>query len=146
MVPSRLPLREAAQPRALHGGGDLAPGLCAGDKLLQVAEPRLAAFRNSNGNAIKIELSGGYHEFGEFVSGIAALPRIVTLHDIEITRGGAANRASSRGRALNPSDELTLNLTAKTYRYLEEGESDTADAGGKGGKKDSKTKPKRNTT
>src|SRR5262249_43407867 len=33
---------------------------------------------------IKIRLSGSYHQFGEFVSGIAALPRIVTLHDIDI--------------------------------------------------------------
>ena len=33
---------------------------------------------------IKIRLTGSYHQFGEFVSGIAALPRIVTLHDIEI--------------------------------------------------------------
>ena len=33
---------------------------------------------------IKIRLTGGYHEMGKFVSGIAALPRIVTLHDIEI--------------------------------------------------------------
>ena len=36
---------------------------------------------------IKIRLSGSYHEFGEFVSNIAALPRIVTLHDIEIKTG-----------------------------------------------------------
>lgn len=69
---------------------------------------------------IKITLTGGYHEFGLFVSGIAALPRIVTLHDIEITRG--ASRNQSRNRAPAPSDELTMNLTAKTYRYLEEGE------------------------
>ena len=70
---------------------------------------------------IKIQLTGGYHEFGLFVSGIAALPRIVTLHDIEITRSGRAN--SGRKGAPAPSDELTLNLTAKTYRYLDEGES-----------------------
>jgi type IV pilus assembly protein PilO len=94
---------------------------------------------------IKIQLSGGYHEFGQFVSGIAALPRIVTLHDIEITRG-SGQRAATRGRGPVPSDELTLNLTAKTYRYLEEGEADAAGADGKGGKQDPKTKPKRNTT
>lgn len=96
---------------------------------------------------IKIQLSGGYHEFGNFVSGIAALPRIVTLHDIEITRGtgGGSARSGARGRAPAPSDDLTLNLTAKTYRYLEEGESNGADEGGKKDAK-SKTKPKRNTT
>jgi type IV pilus assembly protein PilO len=93
---------------------------------------------------IKIQLSGGYHEFGQFVSGIAALPRIVTLHDIEITHGAAQQRASGRGRAPAPNDQLTLSLTAKTYRYLEEGEADTPDADGKGDKKG--TKPKRNTT
>jgi type IV pilus assembly protein PilO len=68
---------------------------------------------------IKIRLTGGYHEFGQFVSSVAALPRIVTLHDIQITQ--ETNRSSRRGAAA-PSDELTLNLTAKTYRYLEESE------------------------
>lgn len=93
---------------------------------------------------INIQLSGGYHEFGQFVSGIAALPRIVTLHDIEITHGTGQQRASARGRAPAPNDQLTLSLTAKTYRYLEEGEADALDADGKGDKKG--TKPKRNTT
>ena len=61
----------------------------------------------------RLRLIGSYHQFGEFVSGIAALPRIVTLHDIEI-------------RAVNANgkdfDNLTLDLTAKTYRYLDEEE------------------------
>jgi len=59
---------------------------------------------------IKIRLRGGYHEFGRFVSDIAALPRIVTLHDIEITEAPADSGP----------DDLMLNVTAKTYRYLEE--------------------------
>ncbi len=88
---------------------------------------------------IKIQLSGGYHEFGLFVSGIAALPRIVTLHDIEITRGNT--RGGARGRAPAPTDQLTLNLTAKTYRYLDEEETAPAAAPAKKG-----AKPKRNTT
>jgi type IV pilus assembly protein PilO len=66
----------------------------------------------------KLRLIGSYHQFGEFVSGIAALPRIVTLHDIEI-------------KAVNPNgkdhDNLTLELTAKTYRYLDEEELAAAD-------------------
>ena len=82
---------------------------------------------------IKIQLTGGYHEFGLFVSGIAALPRIVTLHDIEITRAKA--RGGARGRALAPSDELTLNLTAKTYRYMDEQEGAAAEEAAKDKKK-----------
>jgi type IV pilus assembly protein PilO len=86
---------------------------------------------------IKIQLTGGYHEFGLFVSGIAALPRIVTLHDIEITRAG---RTGGRGRAAAPSDELTLNLTAKTYRYLDEEETAPAADDGKDKKKGGRAK------
>jgi type IV pilus assembly protein PilO len=58
---------------------------------------------------IKIQLSGGYHEMANFVSGIAALPRIVTLHDINIT-----------SEQKNSFDSLSLEVTAKTYRYIEE--------------------------
>ena len=61
---------------------------------------------------IKMVLTGSYHQFGEFVSGIAALPRIVTLHDIDI------KPTESGGNY----DDLTLTLTAKTYRYLDEDE------------------------
>jgi len=60
---------------------------------------------------IKIVLSGGYHEMANFVSGIAALPRIVTLHDINIT-------PEKQGSF----DSLNLEVTAKTYRYIEEAE------------------------
>jgi type IV pilus assembly protein PilO len=66
---------------------------------------------------IKISLTGSYHQFGEFVSGIAALPRIVTLHDIEIK---SVNK--------DAYDQLTLDLTAKTYRYLDEDEVQANDA------------------
>jgi len=66
---------------------------------------------------IRIRLTGSYHQFGHFVSGIAALPRIVTLHDIEIN---SVNR--------DAYDQLSLDLTAKTYRYLDEDEIATGDA------------------
>jgi type IV pilus assembly protein PilO len=58
---------------------------------------------------IKLRYTGSYHELGSFVSGIAALPRIVTLHDIDIKPMGD-----------DAFDELTLDVTAKTYRYLDE--------------------------
>ncbi len=54
---------------------------------------------------ISIRVIGEYHEFGNFVSGVAALPRIVTLHNININRAG--------------NNLLSMDLTAKTYRYLE---------------------------
>ena len=52
----------------------------------------------------------------QFVSGIAALPRIVTLHDIEIKPDGKSGY-----------DSLTLDVTAKTYRYLDEDELSAAE-------------------
>ena len=61
---------------------------------------------------IKIRLTGSYHAFANFASSVAALPRIVTLHDIKIV-------PESRGNLANP-DELTLDVPARTYRYLEE--------------------------
>jgi type IV pilus assembly protein PilO len=61
---------------------------------------------------INLKVNGDYHEFGEFISGLAALPRIVTIHDIKIyPRGGKGNQ---RGRT------LVLEAVAKTYRYLDE--------------------------
>jgi type IV pilus assembly protein PilO len=67
---------------------------------------------------ITIRLTGAYHEMGAFASAVAALPRIVTLHDIEIKPAGG------------DSAELTLDVTAKTYRYLDEDEQ--AEGGGQG--------------
>jgi len=71
---------------------------------------------------IKMVLTGSYHQFGEFVSGIAALPRIVTLHDIEIQPAKAGG---------GDYDDLTLTLTAKTYRYLDQDEMAAAQPGKK---------------
>lgn len=70
---------------------------------------------------IKIRLTGSYHAIGNFVSGIAALPRIVTVHDIEI-----APPANS-GKGATPSDQLQLEVTAKTYRYLDDEEQAEAE-------------------
>ncbi len=78
---------------------------------------------------IKIRLTGSYHQFGSFVSGIATLPRIVTLHDISIT---------PEGKDAGP-DRLTLDVTAKTYRYLDDNELATADKGKPGAKPAAKT-------
>ena len=58
---------------------------------------------------IEIRVVGQYHEFGEFVSGVASLPRIVTIHDLEIA-------------TQQDSDDLLMISTAKTYRALDEEE------------------------
>ncbi len=70
---------------------------------------------------IKIRLTGSYHQMGQFVSGIAALPRIVTLDGITI-------KPASR----DSYDFLSFELTAKTYRYLDDAE--VAAEKGKGGR------------
>jgi type IV pilus assembly protein PilO len=57
---------------------------------------------------IKLRLSGSYHQMGEFVSNIAALYRVVTLHDMTIR--------SATGKT---DDKLVMDVTAKTYRYLD---------------------------
>ena len=58
---------------------------------------------------ISIKVTGTYHDFGSFVSDVAALPRIVTLHDITVVPG--------KGEA-----PLVMDATAKTYRYFGEDE------------------------
>jgi type IV pilus assembly protein PilO len=66
----------------------------------------------SAGLPIEMEVFGGYHNFGQFASEIAGLPRIVTVHDFEVTQEGNA---------------LKLTVQAKTYRTSSE--QDTATVG-----------------
>ncbi|HWQ94854.1 MAG TPA: type 4a pilus biogenesis protein PilO [Gammaproteobacteria bacterium] len=63
---------------------------------------------------INIRVTGNYHQFGAFVSGVAALPRIVTMHDISIHPPGAQQNQDK-------NDKLVMEIVTKTYRYLEEG-------------------------
>ncbi len=62
---------------------------------------------------IKLKVTGRYHEFAEFISGVAALPRIVTVQDIEIKPFDA-----------NGGVKLTMELTAITYQYLDESQQE----------------------
>lgn len=59
---------------------------------------------------ISIRVKGDYHEFGNFISGIAALPRIVTVHDINIV-------------PIKDDSKLTMDILAKTYRYMDDEET-----------------------
>lgn len=60
---------------------------------------------------IQIRVIGDYHSFGSFVSGVAALPRIVTLHDFTVSR------PDNNDGPLAALGLLYLDITAKTYRY-----------------------------
>ena len=60
---------------------------------------------------IQIKVIGTYHDFGRFVSDVAALPRIVTLQDFSI-------KQQPKGK--DQQGSLIMEATAKTYRYLEE--------------------------
>ncbi len=93
-------------------------GLAAGldEKLFQPAGENKRDFYAEL--PIKIRLTGSYHAIGNFVSGIAALPRIVTLHDIQVS--------SSDAKGSGP-DQLQLDITAKTYRYLDDEEQAAVD-------------------
>ncbi len=63
---------------------------------------------------IQIRVTGHFHEFSRFIEGLAALPRIVTIHDLRID----ARRVESG--ASDPAVPLNLEATVKTYRYLDE--------------------------
>ncbi|MEO5344217.1 MAG: type 4a pilus biogenesis protein PilO, partial [Gammaproteobacteria bacterium SHHR-1] len=60
---------------------------------------------------INIEVVGNYHQFGDFVSGLASLPRIVTIHNINIKPTGGKDAKGG---------QLSLKAVAKTYRYLDD--------------------------
>lgn len=74
---------------------------------------------------ISVKVNGMYHSLGEFTSGVAALPRIVTMHDIKI-------RGNKKGEL------LIMEATAKTYRYLDDDEIAAAGRGKKNSRKRSR--------
>ena len=63
---------------------------------------------------ISVRVSGRYHDIGAFVADVANLSRIVTLHNLNITRPGKDPNVAT----------LTMDATARTYRYLDQGEID----------------------
>jgi type IV pilus assembly protein PilO len=77
---------------------------------------------------VKMRYTGSFHEFGTFTSGVAALPRIVTLHDITIKPVGGKQDGAEDG-------PLVMEVTAKTYRYLDDQEQSAQEAANKGGRK-----------
>ena len=87
---------------------------------VQLFEPQAESFQDFYAERpISIRMLGDYHEFGEFVSGVAALPRVVilTMHDISLKRAaaGQSRYGDSEGR-------LIMEGRVKTYRYVDEEE------------------------
>lgn len=75
----------------------------------------------------KIVVTGSYHEMGTFVSGVAGLPRIVTVDEVEIKAAGGKDGGRNNLATLTP-DALRMTAVAKTYRYLDEDELVAAEA------------------
>jgi type IV pilus assembly protein PilO len=87
---------------------------------VQLFEPMAESFQDFYAERpISVRMLGDYHEFGEFVSGVAALPRVVilTMHDISLKRA-----AANQSRFGDSEGRLILEGTVKTYRYVDEQE------------------------
>lgn len=95
---------------------------------------------------INIKVKGDYHGFGAFVSGVASLPRIVTLDNFSIAEatveGGRKGKAKAKGEdePQRGSRVLELTITAKTYRYSDESEAPPVEEVQDTGKKKKKAK------
>ena len=84
---------------------------------------------------IKITVTGSYHEFGSFISAVAALQRIMTQHEITIS--------PRKGKGEDATTILVMNTVAKTYRYMDEEEISSRQSADDSGKKKRKRKKKK---
>ena len=71
---------------------------------------------------IQLKMLGTYHQFGNFISSVAALPRVVilTMHDVSLRPVTPTQGASAKGLG---TEQLLLEGTVKTYRYLDDEEA-----------------------
>jgi len=83
-------------------------GIAAGLEIEFFKPDRLISKEFYSEYPIKLKVSGRYHQFANFISGVAALPRIVTLQDINIAA------------ETKDSVKMVMDLTVVTYQYLEE--------------------------
>lgn len=87
---------------------------------VQLFQPQAEVFKDFYAERpISVRMLGDYHEFGEFVSGVASLPRVVilTMHDISLKRA-----APNQSRFGDSEGRLILEGQVKTYRYVDEEE------------------------
>lgn len=87
-------------------------GIAAGLEIQYFKPEKLTSKEFYSEYPIKLKVSGRYHQFATFVSGVAALPRIVTLQDIRI------HPQETKGKT--ESVKMVMDLTVITYQYLEE--------------------------
>jgi type IV pilus assembly protein PilO len=88
---------------------------------VQLFQPNAEAYHDFYAERpIAVRMLGDYHQFGEFVSGVASLPRVVilTMHDISLRRASDRDIGASRN-----DGRLILEGTVKTYRYIDEEEA-----------------------
>jgi len=88
---------------------------------VQLFQPNAEAYHDFYAERpISVRMLGDYHQFGEFVSGVASLPRVVilTMHDIALRRANEKDIGASGSDA-----RLILEGTVKTYRYIDEEEA-----------------------
>jgi len=88
---------------------------------VQLFQPNAEAYHDFYAERpISVRMLGDYHQFGEFVSGVASLPRVVilTMHDISLRRANERDVGVSRN-----DGRLILEGTVKTYRYIDEEEA-----------------------
>jgi type IV pilus assembly protein PilO len=89
---------------------------------VQLFQPNSEAFHDFYAERpISVRMLGDYHQFGEFVSGVASLPRVVilTMHDIALRRATNSDVGANAGEG-----RLILEGTVKTYRYIDEDEAE----------------------
>ena len=82
---------------------------------------------------ISLKVKGTYHQFAEFISDLAALPRIVTIGNITI----------GRGKQKAASGLLTMSAVTQTYHYLDESEIKAQEAASAGKKKKKRSRKKK---
>lgn len=87
-------------------------GIAAGLEIEYFKPEKLVSKEFYSEYPIKLKVSGRYHQFAAFVSGVAALPRIVTLQDIKIDQ--------QKDNSSKASVKMVMDLTVVTYQYLEE--------------------------
>ena len=81
---------------------------------------------------ITIKAKGSYHQFGAFVSGVAALSRIVTLENATLTGAGGGKGTGKGAGKVGSTEPVSIQATLQTYRYMEEGSAPVAGGQQKG--------------